>query len=272
MRGLLPFFCCVLALPAQALQVAVPSDVLADYQRWLGGRDVLTLQAFSGEGVRRDVVEVALFAQALKQGCDVDEIEWVSVDSYPRTLYMLRQGSVDAAATTLWRSDIQANGLQVSPAAIEDGQFVAALYSSSSRYVEISQPEQLSALRAVSSPHWSKDWDVLQRMPFAEVLAVNDWATMVRWVASGKADVLLAPMVASDPPEWRSGDIKLVPLTGVRVALAGSRHFSFAPGQALSGCFSEGLSTLKQRGVIQAAYEQSGFWRRDFMRWPIMGR
>lgn len=257
------------SMTSAALQVAVPADVQGDYQRWLKGRDVLTLRDFSGPGVRRDVVEVALFEQALAVGCAGESIDWVMVDSYPRTLSLLREGRLDAAATSLWLSDLQSAGLSHSTAVIDDGQFVAALYAREKEMLSINVSE-LPALRAVSSTHWAKDWAVLQQLPFAALYSVNDWPTMVRWVASDKADVLLAPMVAGDPVTISVEDVTLVPVPGMRIVLSGSRHFGFSVGCAMSACFDQGLQQLQRQGIVRHAYEDAGFWRADFMRWPIV--
>ncbi len=257
-----------------AMQVAVPADVpadvLGDYQRWLQDRDVLALKEFSGPGVRRDVVELALFQQALASGCGAKPIEWVTVDSYPRTLSLLRERKLDAAATSMWLSDLRDADLGHSAAVIDDGEFVAALYASEDKPLVIRSVADLAAVRVVSSPHWPQDWAVLQRIPFATVYAVNDWATMVRWVASDKADVLLAPMSAGEPAHISVEQVKLVAVQGVRIALQGSRHFGFSVGSQHVSCFDRGLLQLEQRGTVRSAYEAAGFWRPEFMAWPIL--
>lgn len=267
---------------AQSLVVAVPSDVLGDYRRWLGGRDVVEVDSYLGEGVRRDVVEVALFGQALALGCGDVTVEWLEVDSYPRTLLLLRQLHVDAAATTVWRRDIDAGEVALSSVVIPDGRFVAALYSTKDNPIVFSEPSDLERYSIVSSSHWVQDWKVLQSLPFSAHHNVNGWATMLRWVASGKADVLMAPMVPEGQPYLAALNITLGPVVGARVVLPGSRHFAFSPsplgktysrsGDAsnhkLMRCFNKGLAELSQTGRIERAYQQSGFWRPDFMLWP----
>jgi len=250
------------------LQVAVPADVLVDYRRWLAGRDVLQVDDYRGDGVRRDVVELALFDQALSAGCGRHDIEWVTVDSYPRTLLLLRAGRLDAAATTLWRQDAMDAGIAVSRVTIEDGEFAAALYTAQPETLQAVSESGLSGLRAVSSSHWSRDWAVLQQLPLAALHDVNDWATMVRWVASGKADVLLAPMQPGDRASMQVGDVSLLPVPGMRIVLPGARLYGFAPGSNMAVCFDAGLARMQRQGRVRKAYQQSGFWREDFMQWP----
>ena len=265
---------CSQCLLAQTLVVAVPSDVLGDYHRWLRGRDPLNVIDYAAPGVRRDVVEVALFSQALAMGCGGPDVEWLPVDSYPRTLSLLGSGRIDAAATSVWRRDGEREGVALSAAVIGDGEFVASLYRLASKPIQVQTEKDLAHYSVVSSRHWSRDWKVLRQLPFAQCYNVNDWPTMVRWVASGKADMLMAPMVASDPPVMLVEDVALVPVRGVRIALPGSRHFAVRnePWQdtTLDQCFAEGLQQLRDQGRIDQAYRQSGFWRADFMHWPLL--
>lgn len=273
---LLPFFFLLSSLAsAQALQVAVPSDVLGDYQRWLRGRDITQVTSYSGDGVRRDVVEVALFMKALTQGCDTVDVEWVPVDSYPRTLALLREGSVDAAATTVWKKDADIDEIFLSSPLIADGQFFVAMFTALHHPVRINDVSDLQNISVVSSKHWSRDWAVLQSLPLGSLQHVNDWPTMVRWVASGKADALLAPMTQNDSALLNVGSVSLVPVLNARLVLPGSRHFALTNrnngrSKNISACVERGLSALRQNGVIDKAYKDSGFWRDDFMSWKVL--
>ncbi len=269
---------------AQSLIVAVPSDVLGDYRRWLGNRDVTNVDSYLGDGVRRDVVEVALFRQALALGCGDVSVEWLEVDSYPRTLLLLREQHIDAAATTVWARDISSSEVALSTAVIPDGQFVAALYSAQNNPVLLNDRSDLGRYSVVSSSHWAQDWLTLQGLPFLKHYDVNGWTTMLRWVASGKADMLLAPMIPSGHDRLVALGVALNPVIGARVVLPGARHFAFrhnalnentlaltdALSQQLSQCFDQGLVKLSVAGRIEAAYQQSGFWRTDFMAWPVI--
>lgn len=284
-------FVCVLVfigvcgpISAQPLIVAVPGDVLGDYRRWLGGRDVVDVDSYLGDGIRRDVVEVALFRQALALGCGELPVEWLEVDSYPRTLLLLREQHIDAAATTVWRSDVPSDAVALSASVIEDGQFVAALYSAQSNPIVLGGYSDLAHYSVVSSSHWAQDWLTLKSMPFSTHHDVNGWPTMLRWVASGKADMLLAPMIPSESDRLVALDVVLKPVVGARVVLPGARHFAFRHNplgeRALSSadgvtkklpqCFDQGLAKLSHMGRIEKAYRQSGFWRADFMAWPVI--
>lgn len=260
---------------AQTLQVAVPSDVLGDYQRWLRDRDIAQVFSYSGDGVRRDVVEVALFMQALKLGCGAIDVEWVPVDSYPRTLALLREGGVHAAATSVWKEDVDTNETFLSSPLIADGQFFVAMFTALNHPIKIGAASDLQNISVVSSKHWSRDWTVLKSLPLASLQHVNDWPTMVRWVASGKADALLAPMTENETRLLTVGSVSLVPISNARFVLPGSRHFALAKhnndvAKKLSVCVESGLSILRQKGAVERAYKDSGFWREDFMRWKVL--
>ena len=272
---LLTALCVLFLLPCVALgalPVGVPSDVLRDYQAWLGERDPYALTDFSGPGARRDVVELALFQQAFDRGCDRRDVTWVQLDSYQRILASLLAGDILATGTTIWSEPFDEGLVALSPPTIPDGQFTALFYTAKGRQQRLRKTEDLTRLTVVSSTQWERDWQALGRVPVKERLDANSWATMVRWVASGRADALLAPSNNSAGSVIEVDGAVLAPMPGLRMPIPGSRHFAFHihrfAGARAGACFARGLYQMIEAGVVERAYRDAGFWREDVMRWP----
>ena len=119
---LLLVLCAPLAADPVPLPLAVPADVYRDYECWLGKRTLATISDYRGPCLRRDVVEVALFQQALIAAGYAHAPQWEIINSYQRTLLELSHGKLPAAATSLWLKDIEATpGLTASRAVLPVG-------------------------------------------------------------------------------------------------------------------------------------------------------
>ena len=111
-----------LAAAPAPLPLAVPADVYRDYECWLGKRTLANITDYHGPCLRRDVVDVALFQQALIAAGYAHDPQWEIINSYQRTLLELSRGKLPAAATSLWLKDIEATpGLAASDAVLPVG-------------------------------------------------------------------------------------------------------------------------------------------------------
>lgn len=266
--------------PSPPLQVAVPADVYHDYQCWLRHRQVLRITDYRGDCSRRDVIEVALLQQALALGRGAvggtagqrgevrgnsHELEWVIVNSYERTLTEMDQGRLDLAATSLWREDIALrDNLWASTALLGPGSNLAQLYgrAETAKNTTLTETGQLADFRLVSSRQWRADWQLLTNLPHGELLDAPRWMTMVRWVESGRADLLLAPPLTAGTPVLRVKGSTLHPVPGGILCLPGSRHFAVSrqhpEADAIQQALNKGINTLRQQGRLRRAYEQAG--------------
>ena len=262
---LLLVLCAPLAADPVPLPLAVPADVYRDYECWLGKRTLATISDYRGPCLRRDVVEVALFQQALIAAGYAHAPQWELINSYQRTLLELSHGKLPAAATSLWLKDIEATpGLTASRAVLPVGSNLAQLYGREpvAGIPPLTRLQQLSEFRIVSSSQWDTDWQLLKTLPHAELLEANHWKTMVRWVNHGRADLLLAPPLQHDRQHLTVDAIRLAPVPGGMLCLPGSRHFAISQqwpeAEKLRQALDRGLSILEKEGRLQQAYQQAG--------------
>lgn len=260
----------VAAPAAGPVRVAVPPDVIADFNTLLAGRKPAQLGRYDGPGARRDVVELVLVQQALVLGGDPRPIELVPAPTYRRMLALVADGHADLTGTTVWATDIDSDAarLQASSALIADGEFTAGFFHArgAGTVRDRIHGHRWSGLSAVSSHTWTPDWQALQRLGLAHVYDASEWPVMVRMVAAGRADFLLAPFQPGTEPLIRMEGVVLEPVPGACVALAGSRHLALprtASGDQLRRTLEQGLAQLRKRQAIHRAYTDSGFWNAD---------
>ena len=263
---------------AAPIKVVVPSDVYQDYLLFLAGRDPLSIQDFSGLHSRRDVVEVALFVQALRLGGWTDPIYFKEVDSYQRTMRLLLHGDVVASATTVFSSDIaNHSSLLESQPVVEKGQFEVGLYLKGDSPLLQGAPltlSQVKDLKVVSNKQWSVDWGTLETLGFKQRVHTTKWQGQVKMVDAGRADALLAPFQASDDMSLQTFGVTLKPLPGIKLALQDSRRFvvsrSAVDNRRVFLALEMGLTELKRQGLITKAYQQSGFLQSKVANWQLV--
>jgi ABC-type amino acid transport substrate-binding protein len=258
----------------EAVLAAGPADVMADYQRFLNQRDVLQLSDFSGPYSRRDVVEVALFHQALHRGGWRAPLKFQDMPSVERLLRELGTGHVVSSSTSYWSEDISGAeaSVQLSQAVIGDGEFEAGFYTvpSNSRAMGTKSLKDLQTLSGLSNQTWLVDWRNLKRLGI-QAQHVTNWELMPKMVAAGRADFLLAPFQASPDLSLQVGNVRLLPIPGIKLGMQGTRHYLISKmhpdAPKLQSALDSGLQQLRQQGVIRKAYMQSGFFNPRVSDW-----
>lgn len=258
------------------LSVLIPFDVRKDVTLFAAGRDLLDIDSFVSPYSRRDVVEVVLFYQALHLGGYRGKVREMLVPegNYLKVGSMLRQGRTALVANSVWLDAIKAHEPEVwvTNPLIEDGDFVVGIYARADR-AEAIYPKLLAernGLSAVSSTNWLVDWKQLSRLGFRNLHHRSMWGDMVKMVGDGSADVLLAPFQAS-----LSDGLKLkhhlMPVTGVKLTLPGSRHWVASKKHRLGkvgfAFVQSGLIKLQEQGRIEQAYRESGFRHAETRDW-----
>jgi hypothetical protein len=265
------------AWASEAELAAGPADVMADYQRFLNQRDVLNLSDFSGPYSRRDVVEVALFHQALHLGGWRTPIRFQDMPSVERLLRELGSGHVISSSTSYWSDDISGAEAQVqlSQPVISNGEFEAGFYTvdSNARAMKAKSLQDLQALSGLSNQTWLVDWRNLKRLGL-RAQHVTNWELMPKMVAAGRADFLLAPFQATPDLSLQVGAVRLTPIPGLKIGMQGTRHYLISKmhpdSQALQAALNTGLQQLRQQGVIRKAYVQSGFFNPKVSDWLLL--
>ncbi|WP_027467773.1 hypothetical protein [Deefgea rivuli] len=263
----------------KTITILTQQDVYNDYQKFIDGRDPLTLTQYSGPGSRRDVVELVLVQQALKAGGNNYPIKIVKVDntsdSYSRFIKEITSGSATVGGNSAWLIDLKQinDKVYISEPTIRQGEFEAGLYTTASNVdARLSKTlPQIQKLTAVVAESWKPDVATLESLKFANILKTQSWDSMVGMLAKKRADVLLAPFQPTPDLSMDVNGHKLVPILNVKVGLQGSRHFFVSKaspiGNDVSKSLNSGLAKLREQGLIEKAYRDSGFFNNATRNW-----
>ncbi len=259
--------------------VLIPSDVHADYLKFIGGRDPKQIDFYGGEFSRRDVIEVVLIQQALSKGGDQSEFDFSLVDSYARQLIEIKEGRAVFPLTSVWESDATrlSDHMYTTDLLIRPEEFVAGFYvkPNNARALQANRLSDLALLTAVSNPKWKRDWDLLESfIPTEQLYKSVLWSSMVKMVEFGRVDFLLAPFQSTLDLSLSYEDIHLVPIPGIKISLGEGRRVVFSKlhpkGQELYEAFQRGFAMMKKNGLIKRAYNQSGFFNERAKGWSML--
>lgn len=249
----------------------LPDDVLHDTLRFVDGRDARRIRRFDGPGTRRDVVEPVLVHLALQHA----DLPMRGVPTLGRLLIELRGARGALSGTSYQAQDLPAGDplLRLSAALVRDGETEVGLYTTVAlhKQLRVRAAADLADLSAVCSRDWRADWQALQALGLRELLHVPTWTQMVRMVAAGRAQLLLAPFQPHADLALYADGLRLLPLPGIKVGLPGSRHLLLStrhPAHAeLAPALDAGIAELHDSGLLRRAYAECGFFNPRVADW-----
>lgn len=260
-----------------AVKAVVIEDVLEDYKKFLNGRNPLDIKDFSGPYSRRDVIELVLFQQALVAGGLNTPVILVPMPTYQRSIAELEKGFVDATANPIWETDLSETSTWKSISTVDPGQFVAGIYGKPKKIAELSNLSisQLKNRSITTSFAWESDVQALKKAGFTNIVDGGNWDRMIRMVKYDRVDFLLSSFRAEKDLSFQVQDTKYIPLTGYKVILEGRRVWGVSKisrkSKPVIAALNKGVPLLKQKGIIEKAYRQSGFFNPQVDRWKIIG-
>lgn len=267
--------CTSLCRAADPVIIAIPQDILPDYHTFVHGRELMSISNYSGPGARRDVIELVLLQQALQLGNYATPIELHSEQSYLRIMRAIAEGHFITSAGLAWKADIDATpgAFYSSRAVIKEGEFAVGIYTTPHNRKALAARSQadISQLSAVTSSQWKNDVHTLYSLGISHIIYSPNWVNMARMIDADRVDITLAPFQQTRNMTLVVDDIILVPITGIKVVLNGSRHWPISrkhpQGQAFYEALERGLAQLESRGVIQKAYRECGFFHPEIADW-----
>lgn len=187
----------------------------------------------------------------------------------------MSEGTAIASATSAWLNDLTSRWeeLYITTAVIERGQFEAGFYTlaDNSEAMNARTDAELRRLKAISSRNWVIDWETLNAFGAEELTHADTWGEMVEAVFSGQQDYLLAPFQQTERMQLQLEAGTLVPIPGVKIGLAGTRHFAISRAHPEGSYFNSslhlGLMRLKKAGIVTRAYKDAGFINREVDDW-----
>lgn len=266
-------------IQAEIVPVVVAPDVLKDYQNFVDGRQVEDIGVYGGSHARFDVIELVLLQQALKRGGFDGQLKFDPEQSLKRTLMRVADGHEVLAANSFWHSmaDEYRDELFITEPVISEMSIATGFYTcaSNTRALASKSLEDLKTLSFVSNSNWLKSWTWLDSLEPAQLYDYNSWPAMVRMVASQRADVVIAPFANTPDLSMNVGGVTLVPIVGLKLLAAGSRHYAVSKkhsqGQAVYQALQKGLTELRKDGTLSRAYQESGLFHPQVSNWQVVG-
>jgi hypothetical protein len=261
---------CFYAVPSKAedILIYIRDDVYEDYITFLDGRDVHTIDNFSGRNIRRDVVDMIIAQQALKIGGFEHNFKYAAGKINFRNTKMLASGRLLISFDSYWLADAKAlnKSVYISQPIIRKGEYIAGIYTSpeNKAVLAIKELSDLQNFTAVSTPKWRTDWQTLQSLPLKELIQEDEWLSQARMVNLGWIDFLLMPFNSTSDQSFRMEKIHLVPVKNIAIALKDSRHFVISTkhprGKAALLAIDYGLNQLRNNKKIVRAFTEAGFF------------
>jgi hypothetical protein len=258
----------------------VDTHIYAYSQEILRNKTPQNITNFSGQNSQREVVEFILVQKALALGGLDLQFTFVTGNYDARNIKLLQQGKLLISFDTIWLS--YASTLQddvyISDPVIRKGEYLAAIYIAkhSKKDIEITKIEDLKKFSIVSSKYWPVDWKTISELKPKNIVHKNDWLTMAKLVSLGWIDLLISPFTPNPPYELEGKNYKLVAIDGIKVALNDSRHFVISKkhpyGEQAFVALQKGLKILRRQGVIEKAYQQSGFFNQQVENWTVINK
>ncbi|WP_333796273.1 hypothetical protein [Rheinheimera sp.] len=254
-------------MQATAIEIFIRDDVYEDYQKFVAGRDVLTITEFRSPFMRRDVADMVLLQQALALGGFQRSFVYLPGKVNFRNTKMLESGELLLSFDTYWLSDAQAlaDKVLISQPVIKKGQYLAGIYTSpnNQKVLQLNELADFSELTAVSTPKWRTDWLTMSALPLKKLVREDEWLSQARMVHMQWVDFMLMPFVNSKDGLYQLEQIQLKLVPEVAVLLDDSRHFvvskNHPAGAEAYAALQLGLAALEKNGRIQQLYRLAGF-------------
>lgn len=245
---------------SRPISFVIAPDVLANYQKFLGGRLIHEVMDIDTR-LHRDTLEVFITLYALHQGGLTYFPEFVTTPSLERHIALLKSGSVAMSAALIDVVDLETtDNIFVAPSLFENQTKLVGLYTApgNERALSASSRADVKQLTAISNKSWHADWRALQDVELAGIVSVADWVAMCRMVVAGRVDFLLAPRRQQTLLDTPVGPLVLMRPFAVNIQAA--RKFAIAnnhkESEALKHALSNGLQQIGQDHFIQDAIRQ----------------
>ncbi|CAM4306378.1 hypothetical protein [Pseudoalteromonas ostreae] len=250
----------------QSVAIFIRDDVYHDYRRFLAGRQPQNITDFSGQFIRRDVVDMIIAQQALYLGGFDKTFNYQIGKINFRNTKLLEQGELLISFDTYWYEDakLQVDKLHISDAVIRKGEYFAGIFASpkNKKVFNLRNLSDFNQLTSVSTPRWRTDWKTLSQLPLKNLVAEDEWLSQARMVSMQWIDFMLMPLMPQVNNQYVLEDILLTAVPNVLVLLDDSRHFVISKhhpdGNRAFKALQKGLTLLRKQGAIEKAYRQAG--------------
>ncbi|XPV76724.1 MAG: hypothetical protein ACNI27_02050 [Desulfovibrio sp.] len=254
----------------KGISVATTQDSLIRYNNFVEskGGDPLAITDFTA--TPRSVVSLVLMMQALHLGGNKLPIEFYIGPNYARNLHEVRIGNAVIMGGDTWDTE-QDFTLLMSDPIIEKGQFQKAIYgrADNKRLMGLSTVRELQHLVGVTGLAWTIDIEAFEQMKITKLVQAPMHKLHDKIILAGRADFGLLEPAAKNMREALPEGLAVV--EGLSISLDHSRHFMVSTlhpnGAQTYDALQRGLAIMKEKGLIQKAFTDCGFFNEELHSW-----
>lgn len=278
-RFLLFFLLSSVAWAETEVSVSITETDKVKIEAFLAGRRPAEVRTYISPHLNMgSVVEIMIFLRAVELGGLDAHFRYVVVPNTARGREMVRTGTTVGGAMAAWHVYYKGSEKDFfeSDAVIPDGKFEKGLYATEekAKTLKIKSVADLQGLRIVSTKSWQIDWTTLEKMKFPRILSVPTGDQQFKMIQSGWADLMLHGFANTPDMSIEFGGLRLYPVPGVKMGLAGSRHFLVSrrhpDGLKVFEALQKGLKTMQKSGEIERAFIESGFYNKTTRNWLLL--
>ncbi|MGL1861061.1 MAG: hypothetical protein OCC46_00895 [Pseudodesulfovibrio sp.] len=259
------------------LPVPADSDTISRYHALLEekGKSAEELTEIRSNHSTRGIAALVIIKQALLAAGMNVEFKFIEVPNAARERLLVREGEAVIAGQDLF-SIAFTDDVYMSSAIIPTGSFVKGVYCSKNNFpvLRLKTLADLQQFVAVSFSGWKVDWATLQGLELAGIRNVPKPQTMFKLVQFRDGDFTLWEFPATKDLSQKLGDIELIPVPGVKIALKGSRHFMISKkhpdGLRVFEALEQGLTILRKKGLIEQYLTDCGFYTPAVADWTVL--
>lgn len=263
--------------PQTVLKMTVLEDRMREYRLFLDekGKKVEEITDLSSKYASRNVADIVIICQALKEGGYPVVPEFVVAPNYAREMALVQSGMATIMHQTAWSADFTDQAYQ-SPIVIDKGKFVKGLYAAAEKagQYKIAGITDLKELTCVSSDTWNIDWATLRQIGLKSMESTARKESMLKMVLLRNIDFTLQEFTVEPDLAYNTPEGKLLPIPGFKLALDDTRSFMVSrgtpDGKMVADALAKGIGILKARGTIEKYYTDCGFYRSDLSSWKTL--
>jgi len=255
------------------LKIAATRPAIERFGNWTAGTSWEQISNFKNPNAERLALELILQLQALKAGNLDFDFELVPFANSELAMREVIAGRADLGSGTIEDTKIaeHASSLLKTEAILKNYEQGIYVLPTNEKILKITSLEELRPFVAVTVSTWALDVKALEDMKIKEIVKVGHRDAIHMQFKNQKADFILEQFSSKPDMSNEYYGVKLVPVPNCKVTFDVSRSWIISKNSPvapeISAALSAGIKVLHDKGTIQRAYIESGFYNARVANW-----